>query len=106
MIVVQNRLIAPAAFADRIEHGFGQQSNLSENPGFVSFQLLKATDALGLAEGEVLYVAQTTWQTQADYETWRTGDAFARAHAGPGGGGGGGSPLRSTLEQFEVKVEK
>ncbi|HEX2912373.1 MAG TPA: antibiotic biosynthesis monooxygenase [Chloroflexia bacterium] len=105
MIVVQNRIIAPAAFAERIEHGFGQQSNLQENPGFVSFKLLKATTSPDSTENEVLYVAQTIWEDQASFEKWRSSDAFARAHGGTGSGGGQ-SPMRATLEIFEVKVEK
>ncbi len=103
MLIVQNRLVAPTSFGERIEQGFGQQSNLAENPGFVSFKLLKATEAPGLSENEVLYIAQTTWQTRQDYETWHSSDAFSRAHAGQGGGQ---SPLRATLEIFEISVEK
>ena len=103
MLIVQNRLTAPVAFAERIEQGFGQQSNLDQNPGFVSFKLLKATEAPDLEPGHILYVAQTTWETREAYETWRSSDAFSRAHAG---GGGGQSPLRSALEIFEISVEK
>ena len=101
MIVVQNRITAPAAIAERIEHGFGQQGNLKEQPGFVSFKLLKSTHASGLGEDEVLYVASTEWETMEAYEVWRSGDAFARAH-----GGGGQGPMRATLEIFEVKVAR
>ena len=99
MVVIQNRITAPTAMAERIEHGFGQQGNLKEQPGFVSFKLLKATQTSGLGEGEVLYVASTEWETMEAYETWRNGDAFARAH-----GGGGQGPMRAALEVFEVKV--
>ena len=99
MIVVQNRITAPAAMAERIEHGFGQHSNLKEHSGFISFKLLKATETSGLGKDEVLYVASTEWETMEAYENWRNGDAFARAH-----GGGGQGPMRATLEIFEVKV--
>lgn len=102
MIVVQNRITAPANLAERIEHGFGQPGNLNEQPGFVSFKLLKATQTVGLGENEVLYVASTEWETMEAYEAWRSGDAFARAH----GGGGGQGPMRAALEIFEVKVTR
>ena len=101
MVVVQNRITAPAGLAERIEQGFSQPSNLKEQPGFVSFKLLKAAQVSGLGEGEVLYVASTEWESMEAFETWRTSDAFGKAH-----GGGQGGPMRATLEVFEVKVER
>ena len=101
MIVVNNRITAPAGVAERIEHGFSQHGNLNEQPGFVSFKLLKATQVSGLAEDEVLYIASTEWETMEAFEAWRTSDAFARAH-----GGGQGGPMRASLEIFEVKVAR
>jgi heme oxygenase (staphylobilin-producing) len=101
MIVVQNRITAPAAAAERIEHGFSQNSNLKDQPGFVSFKLLKATQVSGLGQDEVLYVASTQWESMEAFETWRSSDAFGRAH-----GSGQGGPMRATLEVFEVKVER
>lgn len=100
MIVVQNRITAPAALAERIEHGFSQPGNLDQNPGFVSFKLLKATQVSELGQDEVLYVASTEWESMAAYETWRNSDAFGKAH------GGGQGPMRAALEIFEVKVER
>lgn len=100
MVVVQNRITAPASMAERIEQGFGQHSNLKEQAGFVSFKLLKATQASGLAQDEVLYIASTEWESMEAYETWRSGDAFAQAHSG------GQGPMRATLEIFEVKVTR
>lgn len=101
MIVVQNRITAPANLAERIEHGFSQHSNLNEQPGFVSFKLLKATQVSGLGEDEVLFVASTEWESMEAFEAWRTSDAFGRAH-----GGGQGGPMRASLEIFEVTVER
>lgn len=100
MIVVQNRITAPANMAERIEHGFGQHSNLKDQPGFVSFKLLKATQTTGLAEGEVLYVASTEWESMEAFEAWRSGDAFARAHSG------GAGPMQATLEIFDVNLTR
>ncbi|MEI6042907.1 MAG: antibiotic biosynthesis monooxygenase [Chloroflexota bacterium] len=106
MIVVQNRLIGPAALAEHVEQGFAHASaNMKELPGFVDFKLLRAEgEVTGLDEGEVLYVAHTLWRDRASYEAWRDGDAFAKAHSGRNSGSN--SPLKSTLEVFESVLEK
>jgi len=83
MVVVMNRLSAPAAFAGRIEQGFAHAA-----PGM---QMREGLD------GQALYIAETTWRDQTSYEAWAHSDAFAQAH-----GRGGGSPLTATLETFEV----
>jgi heme-degrading monooxygenase HmoA len=96
MVVVMNRLSAPAEFAGRIEQGFAHASpGLQDVPGFVGFRLLHMREQ---QNGQALYIAETTWQDQASYDAWAHSDVFARAH----GGGGGGSPLTATLETFEV----
>jgi heme-degrading monooxygenase HmoA len=100
MIVVQNRITAPAALAERIEHGFSQSGNLNQTPGFISFKLLKATQVPDLDQAEVLYVASTAWESMEAFEAWRSSDAFGKAH------GGGQGPMRASLEIFEVKVER
>ncbi len=101
MIVVQNRITAPATLAERIEHGFSQPGNLNEQSGFVSFKLLKATQVSELGPDEVLYVASTAWESMDAFEAWRNSDAFGKAH-----GSGQGGPMRASLEIFEVKVER
>ncbi len=101
MLVVQNRLVAPKEFAERVEHGFRNTSNMKELPGFVSFKLLKAEGEV--EEGKLLFIAQTIWRDRASFEAWRSGDAFARAHSSPEGGSR--SPLQSQVEIFEILVE-
>jgi heme-degrading monooxygenase HmoA len=97
MVVVMNRLSAPAEFAGRIEQGFAHAApGMRDVPGFVGFRLLHMREQ---PDEQALYIAETTWQDQASYEAWARSDAFARAH---GGGRGGGSPLTATLETFEV----
>src|SRR5690349_1369490 len=105
MLVVQNRIIAPSAVAQRVEQGFSHStSNMNNLRGFVSFKLLRAEgQPAGVNEGEILYIAQTIWQDRESYEAWRDSDAFARAHSGPNSGGN--SPLRSSLEIFEAIIE-
>jgi len=95
MVVVMNRLSAPAAFAGRIEQGFAHAApGMQDVPGFVGFRLLHMREGL---EAQALYIAETTWRDQTSYEAWAHSDAFAQAH-----GRGGGSPLTATLETFEV----
>ncbi|HEX2173713.1 MAG TPA: antibiotic biosynthesis monooxygenase [Dehalococcoidia bacterium] len=92
MIVVNNRLTVPAEYADHLERAFaGRRSDLSSVPGFVSFDLLKRSEA-----GE--YVVTTKWQTREDYDRWVESDAFQRAHADTNPN----SPVRSVLEIYEV----
>jgi len=80
MVVVMNRLSAPAAFAGRIEQGFAHAApGMQDVPGFVGFRLLQMREGL---DGQA---------------AWAHSDAFAQAH-----GRGGGSPLTATLETFEV----
>ncbi len=96
MVVVMNRLSAPAEFAGRIEQGFAHAApGMQDVPGFVGFRLLHMREQ---PDGQALYIAETTWRDQTSYEAWAHSDAFAHAH----GRGGGGSPLTATLETFEV----
>jgi heme oxygenase (staphylobilin-producing) len=90
-----NRLSAPAEFGGRIEQGFAH-ANMKGIAGFINFKLLKLQEEN--EAGQVLYIATTTWEDKAAFEAWRQSDNFARAH----GGQGGNSPLRSTVETFEV----
>jgi len=117
MFVAMNRLVAPAAFAARIEQGFAQRApEMAAVRGFVAFRLLRVHDharhggddqAQGADEGraahgdgeQITYIAETTFQDEASYQAWTQGDAFARAH---GGGGQSGSPMTATLEIFDV----
>lgn len=105
MLIVQNRLIAPQVMAQRLEQGFAHSTEgMKAITGFVGFKFLRAEGRpAGIAEDEVLYIAQTTWQDREAYEAWRDSDAFSRAHSGPNAGAG--SPLKSALEVFEVASE-
>ncbi len=104
MLVVQNRLVAPIVLGQRIEQGFTRATgNMKGLRGFISFKLLRVEGSPpGLADGQILYIAQTTWQDREAYEAWRESDAFSRAHAGQGGED---NPLKSSLEIFEVVLE-
>ena len=118
MIVVMNRLSAPAAFGGRIEEGFAHAGGrMTEVPGCLGFRLLRLTPSAEpsavtgddgtvpapVTSDSVLYIAETTWQDEASYQAWMQSDAFSRAHGAPGGGpGGASSPLTAVLERFDI----
>ncbi|MDZ7731455.1 MAG: antibiotic biosynthesis monooxygenase [Natrialbaceae archaeon] len=75
MIVVSNRVRVPAdrieTFIDRLSTDHG----IADQPGFNGLQLLEPI------EGD-RFVTMTWWDTIEDYEAWREGTSFDRAHAG------------------------
>lgn len=54
-----------------------RDSHLHEMAGFVSFHLLRGTEA----EDHVLYASHTTWRSRADFEAWTRSDQFRKAHS-------------------------
>jgi heme-degrading monooxygenase HmoA len=101
MLVVQNRLIAPVEMRERLEEGFKHAANMQGLEGFISFKFLRAVGEI--EPGKALYIAQTTWRDRTSFESWRSGDAFAKAHASPEASSR--SPLQSQIEVFEVAIE-
>jgi heme-degrading monooxygenase HmoA len=83
MIVVSNRVSVPdervETFVDRLKENHG----IEEQPGFCGLKLLEPVDAPG-------FITMTFWDSLDDYEAWRDGEAFERAHSN-----------RSAQETFE-----
>lgn len=73
MIVVSNRVQLPEdrveTFVDRLRTSHG----IEDQPVFRGLKLLSPVDAEG-------YVTMTFWDSHEDYEAWRAGTAFDRAH--------------------------
>lgn len=73
MIVVSNRVQVPDdhvdTFLDRLREGHG----IEDQPGFGGMKVLRPVDAEGM-------VTLTFWDSMEDYEAWRSGDAYDRAH--------------------------
>lgn len=80
-----------------------RKSRLATLPGFRYFTLLRRvpppdffanmpppTDAPD-------YVSLTVWETEADFDVWRSGDAFKEAHGGSGGIAAFASILKTAL---------
>jgi len=73
MIVVSNRVQIPEerreTFLDRLRSSHG----IEEQSGFRGLKLLSPIDAEG-------HVTMTFWDSLDDYEAWREGWSFERAH--------------------------
>ena len=48
------------------------------------FKVYFETSPEHLTEGEFNYISFTLWETKADFDAWRTGEAFKEAHGGGG----------------------
>lgn len=73
MIVVSNRVQVPEdrieTFVERLRTDHG----IEEQPGFREMKLLSPVDAES-------HITMTFWDSREDYEAWREGSAFERAH--------------------------
>lgn len=100
MIVVMNRLAVPAGYGDRMARMFQERATFSHAPGFIDFAFLKQ-ETNGDANQEH-YVVLMRWTDQASFDAWTAGDEFSKAHSGMNPN----SPVRSTLETYEVLFEE
>lgn len=75
MIVVANRFEVgeghEEAFVERFSQGTG---NVTEQPGFVKFEVLSPIDA-------DTHVAMTYWESEEDFRAWTETEAFQEAHS-------------------------
>lgn len=96
MFVQINRLTLAPELGERVEHGFKHSTaNLAEVPGFVGFRLLRGQPT---AEGQAVYLAESTWDSEESYQAWLKSPSFSQAHAGASGR----APIQSALEQYDV----
>jgi heme-degrading monooxygenase HmoA len=81
MYLAMNRFTVPlenaAAFEDL---WLSRESRLRDMDGFVSFHMLKGSEA----DGRVLYASHTVWETEDHFRAWITSDQFRAAHARAG----------------------
>lgn len=73
MLIVVNRLKVPAGAGEHLEQGFRHASGMRDVAGCAGFELWRSEDG---TEYEVVI----RWQTRADFDAWRTSDAFRQAH--------------------------
>ena len=74
MIVVSNHVRIPESHADTFVQRLETSYGIEEQPGFVELRVLRPVDADG-------YITMTVWESLDDYEAWKDGAAFERAHA-------------------------
>lgn len=73
MIVVSNRVQIPEDRADRFVERLREDRGIEDQPGFRGLKLLEPVEA-------ERYVTMTFWDSREDYEAWREGSAYERAH--------------------------
>jgi heme-degrading monooxygenase HmoA len=78
MFLAMNRFKIAKGF----EHGFEKvwkerDSYLKEVEGFISFNLLRCTEATDF----VLYASHSVWESEQAFEAWTRSDHFRKAHA-------------------------
>ena len=110
-VVKINALAVPPQAGEEIVERFSARlDELSTVPGFEGFELLRPT-----GEAEQRWFVYSRWADEKSYQAWRTGDAFARGHAGQGPSAGDGEKAEkpsgpppvstgSTLLEFEVSL--
>lgn len=96
MFVQINRLTLAPELGERVEHGFRHSTaGLTGVPGFLGFRLLRGQPT---AEGQAVYLAESTWDSEESYRAWVQSPSFSQAHAGASGR----APVQSALEQYDV----
>ena len=100
--VVQNRFKVKkgreAAFEKRWAD---RESRLGNLDGFRFFCMLRRVDDADAAD-DVNYVSATVWETKANFDAWKKGDAFKEAHGG-GAVAGVAGMLVATLQNTKGK---
>jgi heme-degrading monooxygenase HmoA len=81
-----------------------RKSQLGLREGFRFFCMLRRTVLEGEAppQDDINYISCTVWETQSDFDAWKTGDAFKEAHGG-GTIGGIASMLLATARNTKGK---
>lgn len=84
MYIAMNRFkVAPGCEAQFERVWYERDTHLKEVSGFVSFHLLKGSQA----DDYVLYASHTIWTDRSSFEGWTRSDAFRAAHRSAGGNG-------------------
>lgn len=77
MFYAMNRFPVAENRSDEFEKVWRErESRLKEMDGFVSFKMLK-----GVAhEGKIIYISQTLWNSEEDFQGWVDSDQFKNSH--------------------------
>lgn len=95
MLVVMVRIpVGSPEEGARLEERFRNRAGLVDNePGFVSFELLK---------GESEYISVTRWRSREDLDRWMRSEANTQAHGRTPHPTGGGHPASGPLSSAAV----
>lgn len=95
MLVVMVRIpVGSPEEGARLEERFRNRAGLVDNePGFVSFELLK---------GESEYISVTRWRSREDLDRWMGSEANAKAHGRTPHPTGGGHPASGPLSSPDL----
>jgi heme-degrading monooxygenase HmoA len=97
MIVVSNRVCVPEDRVETFVERLSTDHGIEDEPGFRGMKLLSPVDA-------DRFVTMTLWDSLEDYESWREGTAFERAHAERSSEDAFAAP--NEVEIHEVTVER
>ncbi len=94
MYIAMNRFTVPAENAAAFEAMWlGRDSHLREVPGFVAFHLLRGAEA----DGAILFVSQSIWESEDAFRAWTRSPQFRAAHRSAGDS----APLHQGAPVFE-----
>ena len=97
MFVAANRFDVVDGKGEELVERFAESSeDIAEQPGFVRFDFLTPPE-----DGDT-YIAQTYWESEADFEAWTESDQFENAHSG--GGAEGLLNGHPALETYETAI--
>ena len=92
-VVKINAISVPEGAGPELEARFSARKHAVDNSaGFLGFQLLRPV------KGDDRYFVVTTWATEEDFQSWRTGQA-GEVH-----GGGDRSPVATGADLLEFEV--
>lgn len=97
MIVVSNRVQVPDARIDTFLERLRTDHGIERHSGFRGMKVLSPVDAEG-------HVTMTFWDSLDDYEDWREGSAYERAHGDSSAADAFERP--NDVEIHEVVVER
>jgi heme-degrading monooxygenase HmoA len=82
MFIAMNRFEVWAGEAEAFEAIWrARESRLPDQPGFVSFRLLRlAPEYADEARETVLFASHAVWRSQADFDAWTRSQAFRDTH--------------------------
>lgn len=97
-VVKINAITVPPGMGPELEKRFaGRARQVEEVDGFEGFELLRPAD------GGDRYFVYTRWRSEEDFQSWMSGERFARGHA-QGARPSGRPPVATVSELLSFEV--